>query len=169
MTNFYPLVALTFWAVLHLQAQTPRKSIIEPQRKIDQLRIKDTTAAPKTDALFPEKPNEKLLLTDTRQEEYSTGVYVEQMPEFPGGMQALQRFISNNLQQPPDAKCKGKVYISFIVKEDGAFSDIKVIKGLSQVCDGEAVRLVNSMPKWKPGRQSGRNIAVRYSFPIRFY
>ncbi|MDJ1500546.1 energy transducer TonB [Xanthocytophaga agilis] len=96
---------------------------------------------------------------------------VEQMPEFPGGREEMNRFLSKNLRFPASAQQKGVsgvVYISFVVSNTGAVSDIKVLKGIDEACDKEAVRVVEKMPNWKPGRQNGRNVTVRYSLPLRF-
>ncbi|MDJ1466376.1 energy transducer TonB [Cytophagaceae bacterium DM2B3-1] len=96
---------------------------------------------------------------------------VEQMPEFPGGREEMNKFLSKNLRFPASAQQKGVsgvVYISFVVSNTGAVSDIKVLKGIDEACDKEAVRVVEKMPNWKPGRQNGRNVTVRYSLPLRF-
>ena len=96
---------------------------------------------------------------------------VEEMPEFPGGDAALKKFISENLRYPALAKEKGisgKVYVSFTVDKDGTVKDIKVQRGIGGGCNEEAIRIVKLMPKFKPGKQSGKTIACQMTLPIQF-
>ena len=96
---------------------------------------------------------------------------VEQMPEFPGGDKSLFQFIADNTKYPADAKekgIKGRVFVNFIVEPDGSISDIKVLRGIGGGCDEEAVRVVESMPKWKPGMQNGEAVRVSYNVPVNF-
>jgi TonB family protein len=96
---------------------------------------------------------------------------VEQMPEFPDGNKGLQKFIMNSVKYPPEAVEKGiqgKVFVSFIVNKDGSVSDAKVIRGVGQLLDAEALRVVNSMPKWTPGKQNGKIVPVQFTVPINF-
>ncbi len=78
----------------------------------------------------------------------------------------MMRFIRNNLRQP--ANCTGTVYVSFVIKEDGSVADAQVVKGIGQACDTEALRLFTIMPKWKPGKNDGKEVAFKYSIPVRF-
>jgi protein TonB len=96
---------------------------------------------------------------------------VEQMPEFPGGDAGLVKFLSNNLRFPASAQQKGisgVVYVGFVINNKGEVTDIKVLKGIDQDCDEEALRVIGKMPKWKPGRQNGGTVSVRYTLPLRF-
>lgn len=96
---------------------------------------------------------------------------VEQNPEFPGGMAALGQYLGKNLKYPAAASranVSGKVFLTFVVNTDGSIQDIQVLKGLGFGCDEEAQRVVKGMPKWKPGKQSGRNVRVKYNLPISF-
>jgi protein TonB len=98
-------------------------------------------------------------------------IAVEQMPEFPGGQAALMKFISKHLRYPRSAVEKGitgLVYVTFVIDPAGKVTQIEVLKGIDPACDEEAVRVISKLPDWKPGRQSGRNVSVRYSFPIRY-
>jgi len=109
------------------------------------------------------------LLGPTTTEEIFTTV--EQMPEFEGGMSALAKFLSRNLRFPASSQQKGisgVVYVSFVVSSKGEVTDAKILKGIDEACDQEAIRVVEKMPNWRPGRQNGRNVSVRYSIPIRF-
>lgn len=96
---------------------------------------------------------------------------VEQNPEPAGGMAALGSYLGKNLRYPPAAQranVAGKVFVSFVVNTDGSIQDVQVLKGLGFGTDEEAVRVVKGMPKWKPGKQSGRPVRVKFNLPISF-
>lgn len=96
---------------------------------------------------------------------------VEDMPAFPGGMEAMIQFISNNIQYPADAqkqKVDGRVLVNFVVEKDGSITEVKVIKPTFPSLDAEAVRVVKAMPKWKPGYQKGQAVRVQFTMPINF-
>lgn len=95
----------------------------------------------------------------------------EVMPEYPGGMQAMMSFIGENVKYPEDAMEKnisGKVFVSFVVEKDGSVSEAKVVKGVCESIDKEALRVVNAMPKWTPGKKDGKNVRVSYTLPFTF-
>ncbi len=97
--------------------------------------------------------------------------YAEQMPSFPGGSEALNKFITTNMKYPPLAKengIEGRSMLSFTVGSDGKISNIQDIKKLGWGCDEEAIRLVKLMPAWIPGKQNGKAVAVRYTLPVKF-
>lgn len=94
---------------------------------------------------------------------------VEQMPQFPGGDEALMKFVRDNLKYPMKAAesgVEGRVTIRFVVGSTGEVTDVTVIRGLEPSCDAEAVRVVKMMPTWIPGRTNGRNVPVYYTIPI---
>jgi len=96
---------------------------------------------------------------------------VEQQPEFEGGYEAMMNFIRKNMRYPASARrmgIDGTVYVSFVVGKDGSIADVKVLRGISADCDKEAVRVVQMMPPWKPGKQNGKNVFVRFNLPIKF-
>jgi len=96
---------------------------------------------------------------------------VEVMPKFPGGDEAMFKFISKRVKYPKEARKKniqGRVMIQFVVDEEGNIIEAKVVKGIGYGCDEEALRVINSMPKWKPGTQKGKPVRVRFVIPIRF-
>jgi len=96
---------------------------------------------------------------------------VESMPEFPGGQQAMLEFIARNIKYPPLAResgIQGRVFVNFVVEPDGSVSNVKVIRGIGGGCDEEAVRVIQSMPKWTPGRQRGKAVRVSFNLPVRF-
>lgn len=97
--------------------------------------------------------------------------FVEQMPEYPGGQEAMMKFIQKNIEYPAmarESKIAGKVYTQFVVGKDGAIRNIKVIKGIGSGCDQEAIRVIKRMPKWKPGRQRGKVVPVKFVLPFSF-
>ena len=95
----------------------------------------------------------------------------EVMPEFPGGEQAMMKFVAENVQYPEEAKEKeisGRVLVSFIVEKNGSINEVKVMKGIGGGCNEEAVRVISAMPKWKPGKQEGKPVRVSYMMPITY-
>jgi len=98
--------------------------------------------------------------------------FAEQMPEYPGGIKALMAYLKSNLRYPPAAAesgIEGRVVVTFIVGMDGSIEGARVVRGIGGGCDREALRVVNAMPKWKPGRQNGHKVKVYFTLPISFY
>lgn len=96
---------------------------------------------------------------------------VEKMPEFKGGDKEMVKFINKHLKYPAKAKADGiagQVILTFVVNEDGSLSDIKILKGVHKLLDKEALRVVNMMPNWEPGRQRGKAVKVKYTLPFSF-
>lgn len=96
---------------------------------------------------------------------------VEEMPEYPGGMSEFMKFIAQNIKYPADAlqgKVEGRVIARFVVCKDGSISDIEIMRSVSPSLDAEAVRVLKLMPKWKPGRQRGRAVPVKFTVPVTF-
>jgi len=94
--------------------------------------------------------------------------YVEQMPEASFN---TNKFIADSIKYPEKAKTnniQGRVVVQFVVNEDGSLSDIKVVRGIDPECDNEAIRLIEAMPNWKPGKQNGKPVKVKYTLPITF-
>lgn len=111
------------------------------------------------------------IVMDDEEEETDVYVVVEQMPEFPGGNEKLREYILSNTQYPQEAIEKGiegKVFVYFVVEPDGSVSNVEVRRSLCQSCDEEAVRVVKSLPKFKPGMQNGEVVRVSYVVPIFF-
>ena len=99
------------------------------------------------------------------------GDIAEQMPMFPGGDRKLMEYLASSIQYPPECKescIQGRVIVTFVVERDGSISQAKVAKSLDPLLDAEALRVVNAMPKWIPGRQNGVTVAVKYTIPITF-
>ena len=96
---------------------------------------------------------------------------VEQMPEFPGGMSALIDFLSSNIKYPEDAikqNVGGRVMVMFVVETDGSITNVRVARAVFPSLDSEAIRVVKSMPNWKPGKEKGRVVRVNYTLPVVF-
>jgi len=97
--------------------------------------------------------------------------WLEVMPEFPGGNKELINFFANNLSYPEIAKraeVEGKVVLSFIVDKSGKIKDVEVLKGIGVGCDEEAMRVINSMPNWNPGKQNGKPVITKINIPVVF-
>ncbi|MDX5395698.1 MAG: energy transducer TonB [Hymenobacteraceae bacterium] len=97
--------------------------------------------------------------------------YVEQMPQFPGGSEALLKYLQENIVYPEVGvknNIQGTNYIQFTVTREGSITDIVVLKSLALELDNEAVRVIKQMPTWIPGKQNGRAVPVRYTIPVRF-
>ena len=98
-------------------------------------------------------------------------IFAEQMPEFPGGTASLNKWLSRNINYPETAVnlgLHGRVYLNFVVDKNGSISDIKVTRGVDEILDKEAIRVISEMPKWKPGRQNGQPVKVAYNIYISF-
>lgn len=96
---------------------------------------------------------------------------VEESPEFPGGMDSLSAFISKNIEYPKKSRRKnsqGKVYVQFVVDKTGEVVNTKVLRGVDKYIDAEALRVVNKMPRWKPGKQRGEPVNVYFNLPLNF-
>lgn len=96
---------------------------------------------------------------------------VEEQPEFPGGTQAMWDFLGRHIKYPETASkanVQGRVFLSFVVTETGETEDIMILKGIGYGCDAEAIRVLKLFPKWKPGKQNGAPVNVKYNLPINF-
>lgn len=98
-------------------------------------------------------------------------IVVEEEPEFPGGIQALADYLRDNIKYPEACRkdsIQGRVFIRFVVEKDGSISGAKVLKGVHELLDAEAMRVISAMPKWKPGKLSGKTVRVQYVIPVNF-
>ena len=96
---------------------------------------------------------------------------VEEMPQFPGGEQKLMEFVAKNIKYPQIARetgIQGRVFVGFVVEPDGSISNVKLLRGIGGGCDEEAMRVIKSLPKWKPGKQRGKAVRVSYQIPVFF-
>lgn len=112
-------------------------------------------------------------MTSTAQTKKNDIVFdvVEVMPQFPGGQIAMLKYIMENMKYPEQAMkegIQGRVAVRFIVEKDGSISDVKPILSVHPLLNKEAVRVVESMPKWTPGKQNGKPVRVRFNLPVMF-
>lgn len=146
----------------HLQEKTEATAALTPSTTD---LVSDWPETPLFTSVLPTIPDEFI---------DSVEVYVpgdEVFPRFPGGNEALMRYLSNNLRYNSTAiefGISGRVFISFVVQADGSISEVRILKGLGYGLDEEAIRVVKSMPRWIPGTQNGRPVAVAYNLPIQF-
>lgn len=134
----------------------------------DELQIEDSEADDETVIIAA-----PVISQAKEEEEEETQVFfiVEDMPEFPGGELALRKYIGNAIKYPVIAQengIQGKVYVTFVVGKDGSISNASIARGVDPSLDKEALRVVNSLPKWKPGKQRGKPVNVSYTVPINF-
>jgi len=107
----------------------------------------------------------------TMKKQGNTFMAVEEMPEFPGGVKALREYLNANFNYPAAAIEKGisgKVFVNFIVSKTGAVTNVKIFNGIDPILDNEAIRLVKTLPNWKPGKQNGEPVDVIYNIPVEF-
>ena len=111
------------------------------------------------------------LLTQAQTEETKVFDVVEQMPSFPGGAAGLMKFLSTNVKYPVVAMengIQGRVITTFVVERDGSVSDVEVVESVDPSLDKEAIRVITSMPRWRPGKQGGKAVRVKYTIPVTF-
>jgi TonB family protein len=98
-------------------------------------------------------------------------IFVEKMPSYPGGEEAIMKFLLDNIKYPELARTngiQGTVYVKFIVEKDGSVTNVNLQRGIGGGCDEEAVRVVSIMPKWISGKQNGKTVRVQFILPIKF-
>ena len=134
--------------------------IVEDEVEIeDELEIEDTESDEDIAIEIEEESDDEFFMV------------VENMPEFPGGDLGLMKYIRKNVKYPPIAKeynITGKVYVSFIVDKSGSVTNVKIVRGVDKNLDAEALRVVKSLPKYKPGKQRGKPVRVMFTIPINF-
>src|SRR5690554_1367254 len=144
-------------------------NIVDDEVEIeDELQIEDTEV---TDDMIIDVAPVVQAKKEVEEEETQVFFIVEDMPEFPGGELALRQFIANTVKYPVIAQengIQGRVYVTFVVDADGSVADARVARGVDPSLDKEALRVVNSLPKWKPGKQRGQAVRVSYTVPINF-
>ncbi len=126
-----------------------------------------------TDDLIIEKLPQKLEIEEDIEEEDADEIFiiVEEQPQPKGGMKAFYEHINSNIIYPAMARrmgIQGRVFVQFIVEKDGSIKQVKVIRGISDSCNAEAIRVVSISPAWKPGKQRGRPVRVKMVLPISF-
>lgn len=139
----------------------------KPERKIPEINKESF----RMDTIIGDNGKEYLMMRSILDEEGEIFVVVEEPPVFPGGDDARVKFIAENIKYPEEARktgIQGTVFITFIVEADGRVTNVKILKGIGGGCDEEALRVVQSMPDWSPGKQSGKNVRVQFNMPIKF-
>jgi periplasmic protein TonB len=145
-----------------------KEEVVEEVPTIEEIKQNEVAAVEvegPTEVVFDE-PVQEVVVEDNQ-----IFTVVEQQPEFEGGYEAMMRFIQKNMRYPASARrmgVDGTVYVQFVVAKDGSISEVKTIRGISADCDKEAERVVNLMPNWKPGKQNGKSVFVRFVLPIKF-
>ena len=110
-------------------------------------------------------------VVETEPEEQTIFEVVEQMPEFPGGNAALMQYLNKNIKYPVIAQeqgVQGRVIVQFVVNKDGSIVDAQVVRSVDPYLDKEAIRVINTMPKWTPGKQRGKPVRVKFTVPVAF-
>ena len=145
-------------------------NIVEDDVEIEEeLEIEDTEADEETQ--IDVAPVLEEISEEEEAEESQVFFIVEEMPEFPGGELALRKYIANAIKYPVIAQengIEGKVYVNFVVNADGLVSNARVIRSVDPSLDKEAIRVVNSLPRWEPGKQRGKPVRVSFVVPISF-
>ncbi|HEY0656527.1 MAG TPA: TonB family protein [Chryseosolibacter sp.] len=146
-----------------------KETISEEVPTIEELKVNEVAAVAvdgDTDVVFDEPVEE--VVAENPDEIFTV---VEQQPEFAGGYDALAEYLRSNMQYPKMARkmgIEGTVHVSFLVSKTGAISEVKVLRGIMAECDKEAIRVVEKMPAWKPGKQNGHPVHVRLVMPLKF-
>ncbi len=144
------------------------KTILQVVEAPDQ---KTEAEAPKTESQTDLKVEGTATASEQNQAPKDVFDVVEKMPEFPGGVQELLGFLSKTIKYPVEAEKAGKqgrVLATFVVRKDGSISDARIVKSVDPLLDAEALRVINAMPAWIPGTQSGKPVNVKYTVPISF-
>jgi len=141
-------------------------NIVDNEEEIDdELEIEDSEAD------MDEEVEIQVVDEEEEEDEQQVFVIVEDMPEFPGGDLELQKWIARSIKYPVIAQengITGRVYVGFVVNKLGQIENVKIMRGVDPSLDKEAVRVINKMPKWKPGKQRGKAVKVSYTVPINF-
>jgi protein TonB len=162
----------------------PEKKVVPPPPEAKQITdilevVEDDAEIEETEIISVEDQGEVVeinenmnIVVEELPEEETIYNVVEDQPEFPGGMQALMKYLRDNIRYPSISRqnnSQGRAYINFVVNTDGSITDVEVMKSTNDVyLDKEAVRVVSGMPKWKPGKQQGKTVRVKYTLPVMF-
>jgi len=139
--------------------------------------VKEVVEIATTDQMIATHTNEQVqeeVVEQTNtvvEEEAPAFIVVEEMPVFPGGDAAMMKYIADNIKYPQICKennISGKVFINFIVNEQGKVDKVKIVRGVDPYLDKEAIRVIESLPDWTPGRQRGKAVRVQFTIPISF-
>jgi protein TonB len=145
-------------------------NIVENDAEVDEdifinAEVDELTAIPEYIPPAPVQQDEEVV------EEAEIFLVVESMPTFPGGEEKIYKYLADNLRYPEmarEAGIQGRVFVTFVVERDGSITDVRVLRGIGGGCDEEAVRVVENMPVWSPGKQRGIPVRVQFNLPIKF-
>jgi protein TonB len=168
--------------VLYIPPTTNYEKPIPPKVVVPEIfKLVDNNSETEMDLdAFITEPNESIIDFDQlvfkpkenkNDKEEEIFLFVEQMPEFPGGEGALRQYLANAVKYPVIAlenNIQGKVYVTFVIDETGNIASVDLLRSVDVSLDNEALRVVRSLPKWKPGKQGGKPVKVRFSVPIQF-
>lgn len=136
---------------------------------------KEKKSEESTEAVTEEIPVDSLVVTaeapSVPEDNSEVFVVVENQPLFPGGNAAMMKFLGDNIKYPAEAQEKnlqGRVTVNFVVEKDGRITDVQVVRSITPSLDKEAIRVIQSMPNWTPGKQKGENVRVRFTLPVVF-
>ena len=173
-----PIVAIALAVnaekVVDVRYDGPQKQITKKGRKNTTIKMGDNRTVlqvvetDETKAETPEAPSAEGTFEPVQGDVFDV---VEEMPQYPGGAQALLEFLNQNVQYPEEAEkagIQGRVIATFVVEKDGSVSNARVVKSVDPMLDAEALRVINAMPKWKPGKQNGELVRVKYTVPLSF-
>lgn len=155
------------------QVQAPKPQVTQIQVVEDDAEVEDIdiNAEVDQDEVIEEYVYEAPEIEEEEIVEEEVFLSVEENPEFPGGTAKLLEYVQKNLKYPMMAResdIQGKVFVGFVVEKDGSISNVRVLRGIGGGCDEEAVRVVQTLPKFKPGKQRGNPVRVQYTLPIVF-
>ena len=160
---------------LTIQAPPPPPKISQPKivEIPDEEEIVEAIEVDLDIEMTEESVVEKLVIAEAPQEEIADEVFtiVEVMPSYPGGNTKFYEYISKNLKYPRralKANVEGKVIVQFLVAQNGDISEVEILKGIGFDCDEEAVRVLQSSPRWIPGQHQGKNVKVKVTLPLTF-
>ncbi|MBO7460743.1 MAG: energy transducer TonB [Bacteroidales bacterium] len=155
------------------QVQAPKPQVTQIQVVEDDTEVEDIdiNAEVDQDEVIEEYVYEAPEIEEEEIVEEEVFLSVEENPEFPGGTAKLLEYVQKNLKYPMMAResdIQGRVFVGFVVEKDGSISNVRVLRGIGGGCDEEAVRVVQTLPKFKPGKQRGNPVRVQYTLPIVF-
>lgn len=150
----------------------PKREIIDFELVTDETDIKEELDFFESEIGKDDPVDIQVFVPKTVEKEEDVPVwFVDEMPEFPGGMASLLKFINSSIKYPVIAQengIQGKVIITFVIDKSGEVNNVKIFRGIDPSLDAEALRVVKNLPNWKPGKQNGRTVKVNYNVPINF-
>lgn len=158
--------------VMEKKNKVVQAKVVEKQNKVKQAKVVQAKVVEKRNKVKQNKVKQnKVVKQQTAQDGKTVELNPDKMPEFPGGNNGLTEWLSKNTKYPKEAKDnneQGRVVVSFVVDKDGKATDAKVVRSISPTIDKEAMRLIEVMPRWTPGKKDGQPVAVRFTLPMTF-